>query len=236
MNRKTVEVFYALMKKGHVDRREDPSVWLYLDEIDVLEELEDFKSVMGIDIIRAGDRVYMVPTQDNDLFLKNNIDFRKDIKAGNEVRTRDLYLYNYLSIYLIYLFFGGEGSDPCSREFLKKEDLVSLFTAHCSSVVKDGPDGDNKKTDYSENFFALANAWLGKTDGEPSSMKFDQKYGIVNRILSKYKIDELFEVGEDDLIRPTRKMKDLMPYFLRKDRILEIQNWVKEAEENAADQ
>ena len=103
MNRKTVEVFHALMKNGWIDRREDHIIWSYADDVEIGEELEEFKAVMGIDLFRAGDRLYMIPTQDNDLFLKNNVDYRRDIKADNTVRTRDLYLMNYLSIYLIYL-------------------------------------------------------------------------------------------------------------------------------------
>ena len=206
------------------------------DDVEIQEELEEFKAVMGIDLFRAGDRLYMIPTQDNDLFLKNNVDYRRDIKADNTVRTRDLYLMNYLSIYLIYLFFNGEGSDPLCREFISKEDFVALFTDHCKGVEKTSLEGDDKEQDYSDNFRQLASVWLSKLDGELSSQKFDNKYGIVNRILNKYKTDELFDVGEDDLIRPTRKMKDLMPYFLRKDRIIEIQNWIKEEESNAANQ
>ena len=236
MNRKTVEVFHALMKNGWIDRREDHIIWSYADDVEIQEELEEFKAVMGIDLFRAGDRLYMIPTQDNDLFLKNNVDYRRDIKADNTVRTRDLYLMNYLSIYLIYLFFNGEGSDPLCREFISKEDFVALFTDHCKSVEKTSLEGDDKEQDYSDNFRQLASAWLSKLDGELSSQKVDNKYGIVNRILNKYKTDELFDVGDDDLIRPTRKMKDLMPYFLRKDRIIEIQNWIKEEENNAANQ
>ena len=236
MNRKTVEVFHALMKNGWIDRREDHIIWSYADDVEIQEELEEFKAVMGIDLFRAGDRLYMIPTQDNDLFLKNNVDYRRDIKADNTVRTRDLYLMNYLSIYLIYLFFNGEGSDPLCREFISKEDFVALFTDHCKNVEKTSLEGDDKEQDYSDNFRQLASTWLSKLDGELSSQKFDNKYGIVNRILNKYKTDELFDVGEDDLIRPTRKMKDLMPYFLRKDRIIEIQHWIKEEESNAANQ
>ncbi len=237
MNRKTVEVFHALMKNGWIDRREDHIIWSYADDVEIQEELEEFKAVMGVDLFRAGDRLYMIPTQDNDLFLKNNVDYRRDIKADNTVRTRDLYLMNYLSIYLIYLFFNGEGSDPLCREFISKEDFVSLFTDHCKSVEKTSLEGDDKEQDYSDNFRQLASAWLGKIEnGDLTSQKFDNKYGIVNRILNKYKADELFDVGEDDLIRPTRKLKDLMPYFLRKDRIIEIQNWIKEEENNAANQ
>ena len=84
-------------------------------------------------------------------------------------------------------------------------------------------------------FKQLASAWLSKMDGEAETIKFDTKYGVVNRILNKYKDDQLFEVETDYKIRPTRKTKDLMPYFLRKDRVVSIQNWVKEVTQNAAD-
>ena len=236
MNRKTVEMFHALMKNGWIDRREDHIIWSYTNDIEVMEELEVFGDVIGVKTVPARDRLDMIPTQDNDLFLKNNVDYRRDIKADNSVRTRDLYLMNYLSIYLIYLFFNGEGSDPLCREFISKEDFVALFTDHCKSVEKTSFEGDEKEQDYSANFRQLASEWLSKSNGELASQKFNNKYGIVNRILNKYKADEIFDVGEDDLIRPTRKMKDLMPYFLRKDRIIEIQNWIKEEENNAANQ
>ena len=64
----------------------------------------------------------------------------------------------------------------------------------------------------------------------------DNRYGIVNRILNKYKADLIFETTEDGRIFPTRKTKDLMPYFLRKERIREIQNWIRRGETNAATQ
>lgn len=233
MNRNTIEVFHALMKKGWIDRREDTQVWSWSEDPEVMEELEDFKAVMGIDLHRAGDRLYLIPTQDNDLFLKNNVDYRADIQT--EARTRDLYLLNYLAIYLIYLFFSGEGRDPLCREFISKEDFVSQFTEHCKMVEKAGIEGDSKEQDYSANFVQLASGWLSKTDGTADSKKMDCKYGALNRILIKFGRDELFD-GNDGLIRPTRKMKDLMPYFLRKDRIGEIQNWIREGSTNAEDQ
>ena len=233
MNKLTIEVFHELMKKGYIDRREDNLTWSKYEDLEVQDELETFKEVLEIDLIRAGDRLYMIPTQDNDLFLKNNVDYRRDIRADSTIRNRDLYLMNYLSIYLLYLFFNGEGSDPLSREFISKEDFISSFSEHCKSVEKTSFEGDDKANDYSENFRLLASSWLSKVDGEVTSQKFDNKYGIVNRILNKYKIDEIFDVDSEGLIRPTRKLKDLMPHFLNKGRIIEIQNWIKEEEKNA---
>ena len=39
MNRKTLEVFYALMKKGVIDRQNNSIVWGYSQEAEVAEEL-----------------------------------------------------------------------------------------------------------------------------------------------------------------------------------------------------
>lgn len=232
MNRKAIEVFNALMKCGWIDRQTDTDIWVYAQDTDVLELLEDYKEVLNFDLYRSGDRLYLIPTQDNELFLKNNVDFRKDIK-DTSVRTRDLYLFNYLSIYVIYIFFSGEGSDPLCRDFISKEKLVEEFTEHCQIVEKNDIKVEANQADFSDNFYQLSKVWLSKINGEYNSQKIDSKYGVVNRIMNKYKIDGLFEVIDDIQIKPTRKLKDLMPYFLMKKHIVEIQNWLKEEESNA---
>jgi hypothetical protein len=234
MKKQTVEAFHALMKKGWIDRTDNPDIWDYCRDPDVKEELETMKEKLGFELVASGDHIYLVPTQDNDLFLKNNVDFRKDISANNEVRTRDLYLMNYLSVYLLYMFYNGEGTDPRCREFISKEDATKEFSDHCRACT--GSTENAKQTDYSDNFIQLANAWLSKTDGAIDSMRFDDRYGILNRLLVKFNSehDDLFYV-ESENIRPSRKLDDLMPYFLRKDRISEIQRWVSEVNNHAAD-
>lgn len=234
MKKQTVEVFHALMKRGWIDRSENADVWRYCEDPDVQEEMEAMKDGLSFELIRSGDRIYLVPTQDNDLFLKNNVDFRKDISANNDVRTRDLYLMNYFSIYLIYLFYHGEGSDPKCREFISMEDVVKEFSDHCRACIKGAESAEQKE--YSDNFIQLANTWLSKTDGAIDSLKFSERYGILNRLLIKFNAehDDLFYL-ESGNIRPSRKLDNLMPYFLRKDRIIEMQEWVKEVNNHAAD-
>lgn len=234
MKKQTVEVFHALMKRGWIDRSENADVWRYCEDPDVQEEMETMKDGLSFELIRSGDRIYLVPTQDNDLFLKNNVDFRKDISANNDVRTRDLYLMNYFSIYLIYLFYHGEGSDPKCREFISREDVVKEFSDHCRACIKGAESAEQKE--YSDNFIQLANTWLSKTDGAIDSLKFNERYGILNRLLIKFNAehDDLFYL-ESGNIRPSRKLDNLMPYFLRKDRIIEMQEWVKEVNNHAAD-
>ena len=140
---------------------------------------------------------------------------------------------NYFSIYLIYMFYHGEGTDPKCREFISKEDAIKEFSDHCRACVKGAE--SSEQTDYSDNFVQLANTWLSKTDGSADSMKFGERYGILNRLLVKFSPDrdDIF-YQESGNIRPTRKLDNLMPYFLRKDRIIEMQKWLEEVNDYAA--
>ena len=58
------------------------------------------------------------------------------------------------------------------------------------------------------------------------------EFGCLNRVMTKLIREELFVV-EDEKIIPTQKLKDLMPYFLRKERVESIQQFIKGGEDNA---
>ena len=235
MNTNALRLYHELMKKGWIDRDENSVLWSFVEDPEARDALDQMGSELGFEIVPAQNRIYMVPTQDNDLFLKNNVDYRADIKAANDVRVRDLYLLNYLAIYVLFTFFKGEGADALVREFITKEELLKEFTKHCLNATQKGVDGEEKAEDFSENFFMLAEDWLGKKEGDPSSRRVEDRYGVINKILLKFRADDLFLEGDDGRIVPTKKTKDLMPYVLRKERVQVINAWI-EGDENAADQ
>lgn len=173
MNNSALKLFHELMKKGWIDRNDNSLMWNLVEDNEARDELDQMGIELGFEIIQAQDRIYMVPTQDNDLFLKNNVDYRADIKATNEVRSRDLYLMNYLAIYILFIFFKGEGVDALTRDFTTKEELIKEFTKHCQDVTRDDIDKDDKTDDYSENFHMLAEDWLSKKEGEITSKRID---------------------------------------------------------------
>lgn len=208
MNNSALKLFHELMKKGWIDRNDNSLMWNLVEDNEARDELDQMGIELGFEIIQAQDRIYMVPTQDNDLFLKNNVDYRADIKATNEVRSRDLYLMNYLAIYILFIFFKGEGVDALTRDFTTKEELIKEFTKHCQDVTRDDIDKDDKTDDYSENFHMLAEDWLSKKEGEITSKRIDDRYGVVNKILLKFKADELFLEDEGGRIRPTKKERE----------------------------
>lgn len=230
MNNNSLKLYHEIMKKGWIDRNEHSLLWYCVEDEEARDELDLMGKELGFEIIQAQDRIYMVPTQDNDLFLKNNVDYRSDIKANNEVKSRDLYLLNYLAIFILFTFFKGEGADALVRDFITKEELIKEFTEHCENVVKKGVDGETKADDYSDNFLLLANDWLSKKEGDSASRRIEDRYGVINKILLKFDKDDLF-VDADGRIKPSKKTKDLMPYVLRKDRVQMINQWIEEEQD-----
>ena len=187
MNSNSLKLFHELMKKGWIDRNDDSLMWNRVEDVEARDELDQMGVELGFEILQAQNRIYMVPTQDNDLFLKNNVDYRSDIRASSGVRNRDLYLMNYLAIYTIFLFFKGEGKDALVRDFITREELIKEFTEHCQRVTRDGVDDEDRTDDYSENFHMLAEDWLSKREGDADSKRIDDRYGIVNKILLKFR-------------------------------------------------
>ena len=134
----------------------------------------------------------------------------------------------------MYIFFKGEGSEALVRDFITKEELIKEFTDHCLSVTQKGVDGEDKAEDFSESFYMLAEDWLGKKEGDPTSRRVDDRYGVVNKIILKLRADDLFVEGDDGRVAPTKKTKDLMPYVLRKERVQVINAWI-EGDSHATD-
>lgn len=231
MNLQAVQVLKELLKNGMISRQEKPVLWGYLEDADIRAELEEYEKELDFTIWSSLSRAYLVPNQDNELFLQNNVDFRRDIKG--DARLTDLYLMNYLAIYLLFVFFRGERTSLQVRDFISKEDFISVFTAHCEQVVSE-QDVPPAQRQYGLRFREMAELWLTKIQGEPDAKTYNTKYGCLNRLLIKLRIEKLFDDREGQ-IRPLEKCRDLMPYFLSTSRIDGIHRFLEGAEQNAAD-
>lgn len=237
MNAKTIRVLKALLKEGTLNRAAAPELWSVYQEPEVQDEMEVLKRELDFELWGTSSRVYLIPNQSNDLFLQNNMDFRRDIKAPNDFRLQDLYLLNYLSIFLLCEFFRGEGSDPQVRDFIEQEELLHLFTEHCDTIQREEKLAEQAERKYSMAFVNLARQWSSLIYGESgdSAKKLTTKWGRLNAVMAKFQKEDIFLVS-DGKIRPTQKCRDLMPYFLRRERVQDIHSFLKGGKTDAADQ
>jgi hypothetical protein len=121
MNVNTMRVFKELMAKGYISREDNEIAYGYASDSEVESELEIMGRELDFTLHRVGGRIYLIPNQTNDLFLQNNVDFRKKIKS--DARLDDIYLLYYVGIYVLYLFYHGSGKSPLSRDFIRIDDL-----------------------------------------------------------------------------------------------------------------
>ena len=235
MNPKTIRVLKALLKQGMLNRSSDYELWSDLQQPEVQDELELLKRELDFDLWGTASRCYLIPNQDNTLFLQNNMDFRRDVRANSEFRQPDLYLLNYLSIFLLNEFFKGEGTDPQVRDFIEPEEFLSLFTSHCDHILGEEKTAEEAERRDSLTFLQMARRWNALVYGEVGDKsRHTTKRGCLGMVLVKLKKEDLF-VELDGKIRPTEKCRDLMPYFLRRERVQAIHAFLKGEEQDAAD-
>ena len=227
MDERALTVLKTFLKTGILKKEDNYALWNDFEDDEVKDQLYIIGSILDFQIISPRtDIAYIIPNQENELFSESSFDFKKSI--GSEARQIDVYLLQYLGIYLLYEFFHGEETNPQVREFITKNEFIKIFTDYCERIIKTPELTEEKERQYGINFRKLAEVWYGKISGEdPATRKIDTKYGCLNRILAKMKDEKLF-VEESDIIRPTKKLKDLMPYFLAKSRVKEITALLKE--------
>ena len=223
-----IEIYHALLKGGgYIERSKNAELWEKYEDPEVQEMLENMGKIECFEIIPAHNRLYMVPTQNNDIFNKKNVDFRSDIKASNEVFKKDLYLMNFLATYILLLFYNGQQDDIRTRNFITREQIAKEFTDFCNKVTKTDY-SNHKELEYSDPFTMLVQDWLGKKEGGLNSTKVEDRYGVINKLLIKFDKEELFEKFDDGRIVPTQKLDDLMPYVLQKDRVQVVNSLIGE--------
>lgn len=218
MNVKTLKVFRELLKSGYIAKEDEPELFTSLYESDVSDELDLLQQEFDFTLYKTGGRIYLIPNQTNDLFAQNNADLKRSV--GSDAKLDDIYMFNYFAIFILYSLYGGSGNNLVTREFFKVSDMIEEFTEHCQHIRSEAADFEIACEKYSMDFLRLADKWLSKRSEIEKSG--DTMYGTIMKIIRKFEYEELLRKTETDTYEPTRKLNDLMPYFLSQQRVSEI--------------
>ena len=216
MKPESLKLFAKLMEKGYITREQDSSFYEDYCDAEIASELAIMEQELDFTLYRTSGRLYLLPNPSNELFSQDNSDFRRSV--GNE-KLEELYLLNYMAIFLLHELYGGKGNTLQTRYYIKESDFLSEFTQHCEQVRADGEALKSAAAQYSMDFLRLADNWLAKRGDESNSV--DTKHGCFMKIIRKFRDEELL-YDADGVWKPTVKMNDLMPYYLSQNRIAEI--------------
>lgn len=216
MKPESLKLFAKLMEKGYITREQDSSFYEDYCDAEIASELAIMEQELDFTLYRTNGRLYLLPNPSNELFSQDNNDFRRSV--GNE-KLEELYLLNYMAIFLLHELYGGKGNILQTRYYIKESDFLTEFTQHCEQIRADGEALKSAAAQYSMDFLRLADNWLAKRGDESNSA--DTKHGCFMKIIRKFRDEELL-YDADGVWKPTVKLNDLMPYYLSQNRIAEI--------------
>ncbi len=224
-----VKIFKILLENGQLDREEYSDLFIEYLNSEVQEILNNFEEEMDCKIIRVNNTIYLLPDYDNGLLGFKNKDFREWI--GSNSRLSDVYLSYYITMFLLFKFYGGKNKNPKQREFMRVNTLIDELDNRFEDILKQNQEHViAKEEELSINLISIAEAWSQKISFDDN--KRTTKFGTVLRICSLLEQEKLIRLIEEKKeIRTTRKLDDLMTYyFLNDSRINEINSIFAEEE------
>ena len=160
MNVRTAKLFRALMDNGYIEKENDEELFSYYYDDEVSDDLAMLQREFEFRLFKTPRRIYLIPDQSNELFLQNNADYRRSV--GSDAKIYDIYLYNYLAVFILHSMYGGKGNNLETREMFVVSDMIREFSEHCRRIREEEQEYEHASEKYSIEFCRLAAAWLSK--------------------------------------------------------------------------
>ncbi len=226
-----LKIYRKLVEKGQLDRETEGDLFLEFRNVEVRAILAEFEEELDFKTIEVAGTLYLLPNSGNGVLGFTTKDIRESV--ATDARLVDAYLLSYISMFILYLFYGGRNRNPKQREFLRISKLIEELDRRFAMALADGEQTKVLEENYALNFMKIAELWESKQDFEERGRK--TKTGtILNtcRLLERESLLRL--VDEDRELRPTRKLDDLMlNYYLDDSRVDEIKGFFEGAELDA---
>lgn len=215
-----MQIFRKLLDRGQLDRESDGDLFLEFRNGEVRSVLAQLEEELDFRIVEASSTLYLVPDSSNQLLGFVSKDLREWV--ASDARLLDSYLLCYISMFLLYLFYGGRNRNPKQREFLRVSKLLEELDLRLGRALAEDEATASLDEHYGLNFIKIAELWESKQDFEEKARK-TRTGTILNacRLLERQNLIRL--VDNEREIRCTRKLDDLMlNYYLSDSRVEEI--------------
>jgi len=216
-----LKIFRILVEQGELNRGEYGDLFVEYLDTEVQSILNSIEEEMDCSIKKIGNTLYLLPNYDNSILGLKNKDWREWM--GSNATNLDVYLAYYITIFIFFKFYGGKNKNPKRLEFLRIANLIDeLDTRFDSLLLEEEAEVKNKEEELGLNILKITRYWKEKIVDEENKKK--TKYAVVRRICKLLENEKLlYLIDDDNEIRTTRKLDDIMTYYYLNDsRIEEI--------------
>jgi len=215
-----LKIYRKLLEKGQLDRETEGDLFLEFRNVEVRAILAEFEEELDFKTIEVAGSLYLLPNGGNGVLGFTTKDLREGV--ATDAKLVDAYLLSYISMFILYLFYGGRNRNPKQREFLRVSKLIEELDRRFAMALADSEQAKVLEEKYALNFTKIAELWESKQDFEERGRK--TKTGTILNTCRLLERENLLRLVDDDReLRPTRKLDDLMlNYYLDESRVEEI--------------
>jgi hypothetical protein len=230
-----LKIFRILVEQGELGREDYGDLFVeYLDS-EVQSILNNFEEEMDCTIKKIGNTLYLLPNYDNSILGFRNKEWREWL--GSTATNVDVYLAYYITMFILFKFYSGKNKNPKKLEFLRLVNLIDDLDKRFDAILQK-EEAEVQKTEEEQglNLLKIARYWREKVADEENKKK--TKYAVVRRICKLLENEKLiYLIDDDNEIRTTRKLDDIMTYYYLNDSRIEEINTIfsEEGEPDAQD-
>ena len=185
---------------------------------EVRAELDVWSEEFGFTLVDIRGKVYLVPNADSELLAFTIRDIR-EIESKSD-RMIDAFLQCYITMTILWMFYGGKNNNPKRVVFLQVKDIIATLDERLSNISTQ--ETDVLEAEYEINFSQISSHW--------SALPIDDDQRRKTRVGSVLRACRLLErqrlliiLDEKREIRPTERLDDLMiGYYLDMSRVEDI--------------
>lgn len=222
-----LKIYRKLLEKGQLDRENEADLFLEFRNAEVRAILSEFEEELDFKVIEVAGSIYLLPHSSNGVLGYTTKDLRESV--ATDAKLVDAYLLSYISMFLLYLFYGGRNRNPKQREFLRVSTLIEELDRRFEFALNEREEAQVLEEKYALNFTRIAEHWASKQDFEERGRK--TKTGTILSTCRLLEKENLLRILDDDReFRTTKKLDDLMlNYYLDDSRVEEMREFFEGA-------
>ena len=215
--RQTAKILRKLLLDGELDTNDSALLAEYRTP-EVRTELDVWGEELGFSLVDMRGKVYLVPHTDSELLSFSIRDIRE--RESSSARLIDAFLQCYITMTILWMFYGGKNKNPKQAMFLQIKDVVAMLDDRFSNAS--ASEVNVFETEYEINFTHISSHWSAMPVYEDQKRKTRMESVLrACRFMREQQL--LLLLDGDREIRPTDRLDDLMMgYYLDMNRIDEI--------------
>ncbi len=214
--RMSQEIFYYLLEHTQIDEEKESELFhSYAENTEIQRLVKSQGDAAKCEIERYGDRIYLIPKEENVFLGYSKAQLRKVLCKSNAA-DRDYYLSQFAILVLLVSFYDSQGQSSKSRDYIRVGELQNALGDYLKAGAASSQDGakDGRQIE-SPMFQEMLAAYEALKSDEKGTRAKTTKEGFLYTILKFLDKQGLVNyIEKDEMVTTTKKLDSFMDWNL----------------------